>query len=182
MTSIHPADALADMGAPPVPVESHAMAKQLFADCGEQFVSDVASSHGVGEPVTACCGQFGACTKPCTPRGRAQVEAERHDADIIRCVPGYASLADVLNRAFDQAARGKGAERHAQGQPFDRQPMQDLIRLHGIGFATGQASKKAQEAHRLPRDRAVAELLGAINYLAGAIIAIEAGDTQHTTD
>ena len=101
-------------------------------------------------------------------------------ADVIRCTPGYASLADVLNRAFDQAARGKGAERHAQGQPFERQPMQDLIRLHGLGFATGQASKKAQEAHRLPRDRAVAELLGAINYLAGAIIAIEAGDTRHT--
>lgn len=100
-------------------------------------------------------------------------------ADVICCKPGYASLADVLNRAFAQAATGKGSERHAQGQPFERQPMQDLIRLHGVGFATGQASKKAQEAHRLPRARAVAELLGSINYLAGAIIAIEAGDTHH---
>ncbi len=103
-------------------------------------------------------------------------------SDIINCVCGYSSLADVLNRAFDQAARGKGAQRHAQGQAFNRQPMQDLIRLHGVGFATGQASKKAQESHRLPRSHAVAELLGAINYLAGAIIAIEAGDTSHAAD
>lgn len=93
--------------------------------------------------------------------------------------PAYASLGRVLTRAYAQAATGKGAERHGRGQPFERQPMQDLIRLHGVGFATGQASKKAQEALRLPRARAVAELLGAINYLAGAVIAIEAGDTHH---
>lgn len=97
-------------------------------------------------------------------------------------VEGYESLAAVLARAYAQASAGKGAQRHAQGQPFDRQPMQDLIRLHGVGFATGQASKKAQESQRLPRDRAVAELLGAINYLAGAVIAIEAGDTHHAAE
>lgn len=88
-------------------------------------------------------------------------------------VPGYEPLAGVLHRAYAQAAAGKGAERHAQGQPFDQQPMQDLIRLYGLGFALGQAAKKAQEAQRLPRDRAVTELLGAINYLAGAVIALE---------
>jgi hypothetical protein len=104
------------------------------------------------------------------------------NADVIRCAPGYASLADVLNRAFDQAARGKGDERHATPKPFEEQPMQARIRAHGIGFATGQAAKKSEEAHRLPRDRAVHELLGAIIYLAGAIIAIEAGDTHHTTE
>jgi len=87
---------------------------------------------------------------------------------------GYESLEDVLQRAYAQAARGKGAERHAQGKPFDQQPMQSLIELYGVGFALGQAAKKAQEAMRLPtRDRQVAELLGAINYLAGAVIAIE---------
>lgn len=106
--------------------------------------------------------------------------ADKLDAfSIIFDDPAYASLGLVLTRAYAQAATGKGAERHGQGQPFERQPMQDLIRLHGVGFATGQASKKAQEALRLPRARAVAELLGAINYLAGAVIAIEAGDTHH---
>lgn len=90
---------------------------------------------------------------------------------------GYQCLADVLQRAHDQAAYGKGAERHANGKPYDKQPMQDLIRLHGVGFATGQASKKSGEALGLPTtDRKVAEILGAINYLAGAIIAIEAGE------
>jgi hypothetical protein len=92
-------------------------------------------------------------------------------------VDGYESLADVLGRAYAQAAEGKGAERHGQGQPFDEQPMQQLIRLYGIGFALGQAAKKAQEAQRLPTvERQVAELLGAINYLAGAVIAVEAGN------
>ena len=41
----------------------------------------------------------------------------------------------------------------------------------------GQACKKAQEASRMAaageRERAKAELLGAINYLAGAVIVLE---------
>ena len=94
--------------------------------------------------------------------------------------PGYEQLAAVLQRAYDQAARGKGKERHANGKAFHVQPMQDLIRLHGVGFATGQASKKASEALGLPTvERQVAEILGAIVYLSGAVIAIEreaAGD------
>ncbi len=88
-------------------------------------------------------------------------------------VPGYECLADVLSRALDQASRGKGKDRHAQEIPFERQHMQRLIGLYGTGFALGQAGKKAQESMRLPHDRAVAELLGAINYLAGAIIHME---------
>jgi hypothetical protein len=93
--------------------------------------------------------------------------------------PGYQTLASVLQRAYDQAARGKGKERHANGKPFHLQPMQDLIRLHGIGFATGQASKKASEGPGLVGiDRQVAELLGAIVYLAGAVIALEAADVE----
>lgn len=86
---------------------------------------------------------------------------------------GYESLMIVLRRAFTQAAFGKGKERHAQDMPFEDQPMQKLIALYGPGFALGQAAKKAQESQRLPKDRAIAELLGAINYLAGAIIALE---------
>lgn len=86
---------------------------------------------------------------------------------------GYESLHSVLRRAFIQASHGKGKERHAQNLPFDNQPMQRLIDLYGVGFALGQAAKKAQESQRLPHDKAVAELLGAINYLAGAVIAME---------
>jgi len=86
---------------------------------------------------------------------------------------GYEDLHHVLRRAFIQATHGKGKERHAQNLPFAEQPMQRLIDLYGVGFALGQAAKKAQESQRLPIDHAVNELLGAINYLAGAVIAIE---------
>lgn len=98
-------------------------------------------------------------------------------------VKGYESLADVLQRAFDQAANGKGAERHADQKPFDQQPMQRLCELYGPGFALGQAAKKSQEAMRLPTvERQVAELLGAINYLAGAIIHLEGKSASHAAN
>ena len=93
--------------------------------------------------------------------------------------PGYESLAAVLQRALDQAQCGKGAERHATGVPFDQQPMQSISKL--VGSADGliyQAIKKAQESQRLPEGRDIAELLGAINYLAGAIIYKEAQRAQ----
>ena len=95
-------------------------------------------------------------------------------------VKGYECLRDVLNRAYDQAAKGKGNERHAQDLPFEEQPMQKLIDLYGVGFALGQTGKKAQEAMRLPKDRAILELLGGINYLAGAIISLEKGSNNKT--
>jgi hypothetical protein len=93
--------------------------------------------------------------------------------DPVMSVEGYDCLRDVLIRAYDQAAKGKGDERHAQGSAFEDQPMQKTIDLYGVGFALGQSAKKAQESMRLPKDRAIAELLGGINYLAGAIINME---------
>ena len=92
-------------------------------------------------------------------------------------VPGYTRLADVLQRAYDQAARTKGAERHANNLPFHEQPMQTVARHHGMGFLLGQAQKKAIEAHNMLKrgetGKAQHELLGAINYLAGSVIFIE---------
>lgn len=87
--------------------------------------------------------------------------------------PGYEKLADVLQRAFDQAAKGKGKERHAQGEPFHEQVMQIGARKFGVGSLLFQAFKKSEESQRLPLDRGVNELLGAIVYLAGAVIARE---------
>ena len=93
---------------------------------------------------------------------------------VVSVTPGYESLAAVLQKAHDQAAIGKGKERHANGLPFENQPMSVINRqlgsIHGFIY---QAHKKSLEATRLPKDRAVAELLGAINYLAGAVIALE---------
>lgn len=93
-------------------------------------------------------------------------------------VKGYEQLAAVLEAAYDQAAKGKGAERHANSKPFHEQPMQDLIALYGPGFALGQAAKKMQEAQRMNCDAAERELLGAINYIAGAVIALTADDKR----
>ena len=86
----------------------------------------------------------------------------------------YTALQDVLDRAWQQAACGKGAERHGQSKPFTEQPMQTISDLlntqNGMLY---QAIKKIQESTRMDRDAAVRELLGAINYVAGAIIWLE---------
>ncbi len=85
----------------------------------------------------------------------------------------YHHLSTVLDEALEQASEGKGRERHAQDLPFHEQPMQQLIDLYGMGFALWQAGKKMQESQRLPHDAARNELLGAIVYIAGAIVAMD---------
>jgi hypothetical protein len=88
--------------------------------------------------------------------------------------PGYAPLAAVFADALDQAQSGKGKERHASGEPLTEQPIvainESLGTNHGAIF---QATKKARESTRLPYERARAELLGAINYLAAAVIVLD---------
>lgn len=92
-------------------------------------------------------------------------------------VPGYELLQRVLQMAYNQAAHTKGAERHANNLPFHEQPMQTIADHHGLGFLLGQAEKKAVEAHGMTKRgqnaAAIQELLGAINYLAGAVIFLE---------
>jgi hypothetical protein len=88
--------------------------------------------------------------------------------------PGYESLISVLNMALNQAAAGKGKERHAQGQPFEDQPMQRISQL--LDSAEGmryQIMKKTQESARMEKDAAIRELLGAINYAAGTVIFLQ---------
>ena len=103
--------------------------------------------------------------------------ADPRPGDALRATavrPGYEPLRDVLRRALDQAQHGKGVERHAAGnQPFVEQSIMSITRMVGLGFPLGQAQKKAQEATRMDRDAAVRELLGAINYLAAAVLYLE---------
>lgn len=108
---------------------------------------------------------YDACTDKEQPTG---ISLSFEDAE--RLANNYASLSNVLRRAYDQAASGKGHERHAQELPFNKQPMQQIQDLVGEGFALGQAIKKMQESQRLQHDAAIRELLGAINYIAGVII------------
>lgn len=96
-------------------------------------------------------------------------------ADSLTATPGYERLVTVLKAAHDQAAMGKGADRHANGLPFHKQRMQQISVLldspHGMAY---QVAKKVAEGLDLPtHDRQVAELYGAINYIAGIVIFLE---------
>lgn len=89
--------------------------------------------------------------------------------------PGYETLFAALVDALDQAQAGKGVERHGGGgERFEDQQIVQLGEwMSSTAFAVGQACKKAIESTRLPDDRARAELLGAINYLAAAVIMLD---------
>jgi hypothetical protein len=98
----------------------------------------------------------------------------------------YQPLMDVLKAAYAQAASGKGMERHANGKSFTEQPIMEIGRMVGMGYQTGQAMKKAQEAGgmigRKQFGAARAELLGAINYLAAAYILIQEMESREHVD
>lgn len=86
-------------------------------------------------------------------------------------VPGYEQLAEVLKAAYDQAANGKGKERHANDLPFPEQRMLGISRLlDSDGGMAYQACKKVTEARGLKHDARERELLGAIVYIAGMVI------------
>ena len=91
----------------------------------------------------------------------------------------YAALRRVLDAAYEQAANGKGKERHANDKPFTAQPIMEIARMVGPGYQLGQAMKKSAESfgmiQRGQPDRARAEMLGAINYLAACVLLIEDG-------
>lgn len=97
---------------------------------------------------------------------------------MTRAPAGYEDLAEVLTAALMQAANGKGSQRHGNGRAFADQPMAEITRAHGLGFPLGQAAKKGREAAGMVQrgefDAARRELLGAINYVAGAVLAINA--------
>jgi hypothetical protein len=110
---------------------------------------------------------------------KVTMTAEAKDDDVVihevRVPAGYDKLFRVLMAALDQAASGKGKERHASdGVAFEDQPMSSINQtLSSVDGFLYQAAKKAQESRRLPSGRAQAELYGAINYLAGAAIAYD---------
>ena len=83
----------------------------------------------------------------------------------------YFSLSAVFEEAFQQASNGKGKERHAsEGEAFEDQPICEMARRLGHSGPLYQAVKKIYESQRLEGERGVRELLGAINYIAAAII------------
>lgn len=80
-------------------------------------------------------------------------------------------LFPVFVAAIEQAMYGKG-ERHGGAMtPFMEQPWAHYVKLHGRGFATGQAAKKLEEAASTrDGDAFVSEVLGAIVYCGMAVL------------
>jgi len=80
-------------------------------------------------------------------------------------------LQGVFDDCIDQAASGKGEERHGHGKPFMKQPWVTLGDTYGTGFLFGQAAKKLSEAQSLPTPEArLREHIGAINYIGMGIL------------
>jgi hypothetical protein len=103
------------------------------------------------------------------------LESDKSPAVDSAVLAGYHPLFGVLIDALDQAQHGKGRERHANNLPFLEQPIMVEARSVGLGFPAGQARKKILEAVRCAGqepNRAIADLLGAINYTAATILAI----------
>lgn len=83
----------------------------------------------------------------------------------------YHGLAWVLMGAFEQAALGKGKERHANELAFEDQKMQTICRSQGhVGGMIYQICKKAMESEKMDPGARIRELEGVIVYAAGAII------------
>ena len=83
-------------------------------------------------------------------------------------------LQAVFDRCIEQAASGKGEERHGHGREFYEQPWVGLTRDFGVAGPLFQASKKLRESfgmyERGDLEAFEREVLGAINYSAMAIL------------
>ncbi|MCW2275133.1 hypothetical protein GJ654_10390 [Rhodoblastus acidophilus] len=119
--------------------------------------------------------QFGHATGRGKPGEHGKPWTFDTDGAVLPAVEGYEPLRRALQAAFEQSAYGKGNERHANGKPFDEQPIMEIVRLFGQAGIVGHAYqiiKKAQEAGNMAlrgkTDAARAEFLGVIVYAAAA--------------
>ena len=88
----------------------------------------------------------------------------------------YDKLRSVFAGAINQASEDKGAIRHGSGEPFEKQQICEISRRlagHKCAGPLFQAVKKIYESGRLDKKAAIAELHGALNYIAAAIILLE---------
>lgn len=125
-----------------------------------------------------------------TPSGIGTVEYVAQGTPVVRLLLGwkcfsassiepvsnpYDTLSSIFNEALHRASEGKGKDRHANGKPFDEQPIVALnLTLSSQDGPLFQIQKKCAEASRFyasgERERAENELLDCIVYAAGAVI------------
>jgi hypothetical protein len=101
------------------------------------------------------------------PMVEAPITMIEPQADRVEDHPLYAVFVDAIK----QAMHGKG-ERHGGARtPFLEQPWAHYTKMHGRGFATGQATKKLEEAASTRTGEAFEqEVFGAIVYAGMAIL------------
>ena len=80
-------------------------------------------------------------------------------------------LYEVFMDAIRQAMYGKGQRHGGAVTPFLEQPWAHYVKMHGRGFATGQAAKKLEEAASTREGQAFeTEVLGALVYIGMAVL------------
>jgi hypothetical protein len=85
-------------------------------------------------------------------------------------------LYEIYEDAVAQACVGKGNERHGMGKSFYDQKWVKLADIHGVGFLSGQAQKKLEEAFDAYRQGNCdmvwfeKELMGSLNYVAMSLL------------
>jgi len=137
-------------------------------DRQDELHGDPADHVWVDEPPCPTC-KDGVCQ--CAPDEEDWLDPDNwHSVNVAH---GYFPLFSVLNDALNEAQVGKGAVRHGNGLSFMDQPALTITRAVGLGFPLGQAMKKIQECQRMDTDAAKRELLGAINYLAAAVLFLD---------
>ena len=118
------------------------------------------------------CGE-GTCGCAAPDSAWEDVDEGTEEFRSVFVKPEYSDLFEVLRDALEEAQEGKGAVRHGNGLSFLEQPALTITRAVGLGFPLGQAMKKIQECQRMETDAAKRELLGAINYLAAAVLFLD---------
>lgn len=96
----------------------------------------------------------------------------------------YDELRRVLDDALEHASKFKGAERHdpTKARFEDQKIVQVAEWLQSTHGPIYQACKKSVESAGLPPDQARAELLGAINYLAAAVLVLDRQGASESAD
>lgn len=82
-------------------------------------------------------------------------------------------LDHIYGLALSQLEKGKGKERHGEDRSFLQQKWVHITDAVGLGFLTGQAIKKLEEAVDCKDKMSYAEwekeMVGALNYIAMAV-------------
>jgi hypothetical protein len=109
-------------------------------------------------------------------RLEALYEQAKHEHEMnIPRLDHYTVLVDVLLEAYKQASEGKGSERHASDEDFDQQIICEVTRRLKGSPVAGPLFQAVKKIYESTRTDPIPELLGAINYIAAAIIVLREG-------